>query len=146
MLPPQNRLLKTEVGDSLRPPSYPGESVHVRSASRGSACVPHLLHGGNEALEEREGGHVQVTLGWEVRGSVRPQRAWGGMPLTQRMRDEVQEGISQEAPRGKAEQHLQQGLVLGGVGLHRDQEEDEVGGCADEEGGPNGLRTRAGQE
>lgn len=65
--------------------------------------------------------------------------------LTQGVGDEVQEGVPQEAPRGEAEQELEQGLVLGAVGLHRDQEEDEVGGGADQEGRPQGLRGRGGR-
>ena len=70
----------------------------------------------------------------------------GTRPLTQGVWDEVQEGVSQEAPRSKAEQQLKEGLVLGGLGLHRDQEEDEVRGSADEEGGPNGLQESGGRE
>lgn len=62
--------------------------------------------------------------------------------LTQGVGDEVQEGVPQEAPRGEAEQQLEQGLMLGAVGLHGDQEEDEVGGSADQEGRPEGLRGR----
>lgn len=67
---------------------------------------------------------------------ARPRR------LTQGMRDEVQEGIPQKAPRGEAEQQLEQGPVLRAVGLHRNQEQDEVGSGTDEEGGPESLGGR----
>lgn len=47
----------------------------------------------------------------------------------------MEEGVSQEPPRGKAQQHLQQVLVLVGVGLDRDEEEDEEGRSTDQQSG-----------
>lgn len=58
---------------------------------------------------------------------------------TQRVRNEVQEGIAQQAPRGEAQQNLQQVLVLVTVGLNWDQKQDEERSRADQQGGPDGL-------
>lgn len=59
---------------------------------------------------------------------------------TQRMRDEVEEGVAQQAARGKAEQHLEQVLVLGAVGLDWDQEQDEERSGTDQQGRSDGLQ------
>lgn len=91
-------------------------------------------------LWEREGGRGSGRAGGGPPPSFHAPPRAGGLQLTQRVRDEVQEGVPQEPPGGKAQQQLQQGLVLGRVGLHWDEEEDEVGGGTDEEGGPDGLR------
>lgn len=49
----------------------------------------------------------------------------------QSMRDEVQEGITQEPPRGKTEQDLEQGAMPGRVRLHWDEEEHKERGRRD---------------
>lgn len=63
---------------------------------------------------------------------------------TQRVRDEVEEGVAQQPPRGEAEQNLQQVLVLVTVGLNWDQEQDEERSRADQQGGPDGLEEERG--
>lgn len=55
------------------------------------------------------------------------------------MWDEVEEGVAQQSARGEAEQHLEQVLVLVAVGLNRDEEEDEKGSGADQQGGAESL-------
>lgn len=62
--------------------------------------------------------------------------------LTQGVRDEVQEGVSQQPTRGEAQQHLQEVLVLVCIGLDRDQEEDEEGRSTDQQSGTDGLTIR----
>lgn len=52
--------------------------------------------------------------------------------------DEVQEGVAQETPRGKAEQDLQEGGVVPGV-LQRDAEEDKERGSTDDCSGDEGV-------
>lgn len=54
----------------------------------------------------------------------------------------MEEGVSQQASRGEAEQHLQQVLVLIRVGLDRDEEEDEEGGRTDQQSGADRLDNR----
>lgn len=61
------------------------------------------------------------------------------------MRDEVEEGVAQQTPRGEAEQNLQQILVLVTVGLNWDQEQDEERSRADQQGGPDGLEGERGR-
>ena len=61
------------------------------------------------------------------------------------MRDEVEEGVAQKPSRGKAEQHLQQVLVLVCVGLDRDEEEDEEGCCTDQQGRAHCLDKKDGR-
>lgn len=61
------------------------------------------------------------------------------------MRDEVEEGVAQQPPRGEAEQNLQQVLVLVTVGLNWDQEQDEERSRADQQGGPDGLQEERGR-
>lgn len=51
----------------------------------------------------------------------------------------MEEGIAQQAPRGEAQQNLQQVLVLVTVGLNWDQKQDEERSRADQQGGPDGL-------
>lgn len=64
-----------------------------------------------------------------------------GRVLTQSVGDEVEEGVAQEAARGKAQQHLEQVLVLVAVGLDRDQEQDEERSRADQQRRSDGLQT-----
>lgn len=64
------------------------------------------------------------------------------LTLTQGVRDEVQEGVSQQPTRGEAQQHLQEVLVLVCIGLDRDQEEDEEGRSTDQQSGTDGLTIR----
>lgn len=63
----------------------------------------------------------------------------GGDTLTQRVGDEVEEGVPQQPPRREAEQQPQQRLVPRGVGLQRDEEEEEVRRRADHQGGAQRL-------
>ena len=62
-----------------------------------------------------------------------------GHPPTQGVGDQVKEGVSQQASGCEAQQHLEEVLVLVGVGLHRDEEEAEEGSSADQQGGPYSL-------
>lgn len=57
----------------------------------------------------------------------------------------MEEGVAQQTPRGEAEQNLQQVLVLVAVGLNWDQEQDEEGSRADQQGGPDGLEEERGR-
>lgn len=52
--------------------------------------------------------------------------------------NEVEEGVTQESPRGKAEQDLEKGGVVMSV-LDRDTEQDEEWGCTDESCGDKGI-------
>lgn len=56
------------------------------------------------------------------------------------MRDEMKECIPEQTSRRETQEHFEQVLVLVRVWLHRDEEEDEEGGSADEQSGSNGLR------
>merc|ERR1740128_237422 len=59
------------------------------------------------------------------------------------MRDEVEEGVPQEAPGGKGQHDLQQPLVLCTL-VQRNQEEDEERGSGDEESGHHGIEPDGG--
>lgn len=79
---------------------------------------------------------MTVRLGGDVRvAAVRVVRVGH-----QRMRDEVEEGVPQQPPRREAEQQPQQRLVPRGVGLQRDEEEEEVRRRADHQGGAQRLQ------
>lgn len=54
---------------------------------------------------------------------------------------EVKEGITQQSTRGKAEQHLEQVLVLVAVWLNWDQKQDEERSRTDQQGGSDSLQT-----
>merc|ERR1740128_1105575 len=59
------------------------------------------------------------------------------------MRDEVEEGVPQEAPGGEGQHDLQQPLVLRTL-VQGDQEEDEERGGGDEESGHHGIEPDGG--
>lgn len=65
---------------------------------------------------------------------------------TQGVRYQVEEGVAQQPTGGKAEQNLQQVLVLVAVGLNWDQEQDEERSRADQQGRPDGLGGGRGRE
>lgn len=54
----------------------------------------------------------------------------------QGVRDEVEERITQEPPRSKTEQDLEQRAMPGRVRFHRDEEEHEERSCGDQHCGP----------
>lgn len=53
---------------------------------------------------------------------------------------EVQEGITQQSTRSKAQQHLEQVLVLVAVGLDWDQKQDEERSRTDQQSGSDCLQ------
>lgn len=61
---------------------------------------------------------------------------------TQSVWYEVEEGVTQQSAGGKAEQHLEQVLVLVAVGLDWDQKQDEERGRADQQGRSDSLQMR----
>jgi len=67
---------------------------------------------------------VCVRFGLLFAVRVRIQRVW----------NEVEEGVAQQAAGREAKQGLQQGLVLGAVVGQRDEEEDDEGRDADQKG------------
>lgn len=57
----------------------------------------------------------------------------------QGVRDEVEERITQEPPRSKAQQDLEQRAVPGRVRFHRDEEQHEERSCGDQNCGPQRI-------
>lgn len=55
------------------------------------------------------------------------------------MWDKMEKSVAQEPPGGKAEQQFQQRLVLGSIGLHRNEEKDEERGRTDQQRCTNGM-------
>lgn len=65
---------------------------------------------------------------------------WDDEAPTQRVWNQVKEGVTQQSTWGEAEQHLEQVLVLVTVGLNWDQEQDEERSGADQQGGAKSLQ------